>query len=206
VTLTINWPDLSSAATKALGLKGKVSFGLDEIILGTVKLADYSESPYAVNPKPGVNSGLQAAVAARFSGLLVQAPANAVTRFERIDFINTTAGALDFTVNWLSPLNFALITVNSTTNFRASNAMQQTDPGGARLGTTVSLVEHTATLGQGFFLVTIPAAGSFTFEIRDGFALYGNDPLGLGGLVMWCETLNEPIRATMHINEYKLPG
>ncbi len=206
MTLVINWPDLTSAAAKALGLKGKVSFALDEILIGTVKLADYSESPYAVNPKPGVNSALQAAVAANFSGVVIQPPQNAITRVERIDFINETAGALDYTVNWLSPINLALITVNSTANFRSSNAMRQVDPGGARLATTLSLVQHTATLGQGFFIVTIPAAGSFTFEIRDGWAMYGDDPLGLGGLVLWCETLNRDIRATVHINEYKLPG
>jgi len=206
VTTVINWPDLTNAAVNALALKGKVSFTLDETLVGTVKLADYSQSPFAVNPHPGITTALQAAVAARFSGVVMFSAENAITLVERVDIINETAGALDYTLNWLSPANFALLNVNSTNTTRDCNAARQVDPGGARLASTFALVDHTATLGQGFFIKTIQPAESFQFTFPSGFALYGNDRLGLSGIVVWCETVNNPVRATVHVNEFKLPG
>ena len=204
--LPIQTPTLTTPLTKALGLKGQVVLGFDETTVGTIGLADYTSSPYASNPHPGQSQQQQnAAGALEFSGLIIQAPPNAIVRVEELQIINENSAAMVYAIRWINPGDIALLNLNTTVEFRDANAMSQRTTG-TRLGTVILRVNHTALLGQGLVRFAIPVMESRAYTFPDGFALYGNDPFGRSGVIVWGETLDSSVHATMNINEYKLPG
>lgn len=203
--LPIQTLDLTVPITKALGVKGQVKLGLDEVVVNVIKLADYTASPYASNPHPGQAAQLQAAVAVNFSGLFAQAPPNAIVVVNRIDIFNENSGASQYTIRWINPVDIATTNLNATATLRDSNAMVQVLTG-TRLGTVILRVNHTALLGQNINRFEVLAQGNHEYVIDGGFALYGNDPLGRSGVGVWNETLNESVHATFYVNEFKLPG
>jgi len=203
--LPIQTLDLTVPVTKAAGLKGQVKFAIDEVVVPTVNVGNYTQSPYATSPHPGLIQQSWSAVVARNSGLILQAPPNAVIRVEQINVINENGAASTYAVRWINPVDIALVNQISTLNVNDANAMVQVLTE-TRLGSAVIRMDHTSMLGTGLDRFEIAAQGTNRFEFRDGFALYGNDPLGRSGIVLWNETQNNTIHATFFVNEYKLPG
>lgn len=195
----------AQALADGLGIKGMIRLGVDDIIVPTVQVADFDVSPYSQAHPVGGARSQAAAGAGQFSMCGISPGRGTILGVHRVTSGERNAGAGTVALRWLSPAELAAITVNTTIQARDFNHELI---GGtlASRGALLFAAEHNATVGITLELARIPQDETGVFKFPRGFYLYGDDPQGVGAIVVSHTTANLTTDGNFYCTEYRLKG
>jgi len=198
--------DISEQLAQLFGLKGRVSLNLDETVVPVTILGGAEDpNPYRAQTIVGGHRGQLALGAGVYGGESIRAGAGCVLSVYKISLVNLSANPCQYMIGRMTSTQTATPTENATNNVQAFN--RQFYPGGVPRGQSLLRdLQHNATVGTRLMTRYLAAGSSDDIPWPFGLHLFGNDPNGLAEIVVWNETVNEPVHATWQALEYRLPG
>jgi len=203
--LPIQNAEASQAVAAGLGLKGKVSLKFDEIILGMILTADNVHSPYSTDPLP-IASGRQAALAVNNSAVGITPGAGLILKVDQITVVASSGNALSWRVHILGPVTLAAVTTVASPNAANRNSLLGGSVNAPETGSRLLRITNATLTGLLVHRSFSPASEARTWDIPDGYYLYGDDPAGASALVVWNPTQNEEIVVNFVGREFRNKG